>query len=531
MSTASLVFSGPLPGEQAFTLPTLQKRGPVEPVRTDSEVLNKALGPGPLRLLSCLLDDRAAGRESHRTLAGWGRKLGADARVVKAWMADLAAAGLQAYGGVRGARQPRLVAYTLDRPDRVIQARQLVPVRAATAEVRGGVVISSSESRAWAEERLKISRNWGGKRAGAGRKRKVVEVHDGNSSSADSESLGNNQVGLPRSDTSISGEAPPFGRGCAEAAHSETLALPPTLDVDDQAQELRPSQVPTPDLGAFDPTRESYAARRARLTKLAGRGLPPKPRDEMARLGLMVSTPPPPPLDPALTDQAAGRHLAGVYAAACERLQRPGATPLAFCDVCFDDHATGQHGRARALRERAESSCALEAAEAREAAVSAAVRPRRAFGGRLSRALERTLAQFAGAMRLSGVLPAAWVAFSFDVWRMAGRTDGPPTMAWTFSLNRLRDARGWYEQELERYTGSTFVVSDELRRLQHAHDAMWQDMLRENPQDGPSTWAVIDRHFPGDAWERAVERAAAGQRRLRRDIDEAVARGAILWGS
>ena len=139
------------------------------------------------------------------------------------------------------------------------------------------------------------------------------------------------------------------------------------------------------------------------------------------------------------------------------------------------------------------------------------------------------LAAAAAFMRSNGVTPIGWALFSCDVWKELGITDGPPTTTFMFSHARLVERLGWYEERKDEYVGGTAMACPELVKLFAAHDDMWRRLIRENPTDRPSVLEIVDQCFPNDTWEHMVEAARQGQRRLKRELDEAVARGVCVW--
>ena len=123
------------------------------------------------------------------------------------------------------------------------------------------------------------------------------------------------------------------------------------------------------------------------------------------------------------------------------------------------------------------------------------------------------------------IAPAAWCAWSVDVWR--NTQHGSPPLGMVFGLKRIDERRGWFHSELQNYAGGLTIYGKTYRALLKA----WTDMAGElyRLRDSSKAPEVVERYFPGRRYEDLVaaarEEAAATTRRLR----EAAERGVWLW--
>lgn len=138
-----------------------------------------------------------------------------------------------------------------------------------------------------------------------------------------------------------------------------------------------------------------------------------------------------------------------------------------------------------------------------------------------------TLVEAAAFMLAHELAPAAWCAWSCDVWRQYAGGRKPPPIPWVFGAKRLAERRGWFEAEEGAYTGGRVSYGPEQSRLVQRYLAARLEIDRAGAFASPE--GVFAKWFPGDAYERAVERARVEVERastsLRRDADM----GVFLW--
>lgn len=141
-----------------------------------------------------------------------------------------------------------------------------------------------------------------------------------------------------------------------------------------------------------------------------------------------------------------------------------------------------------------------------------------------------TFAAMLGAGRTfheENVRPARWVLWSFDCWR--GDRNGAPPPQYVFSTTRLTEHWRWFRDEERGYAGRL----DMMGPLEKALGARWLAMrkacLLRGPTETPEQ--IVERWFPGDTWERAVQDAQAEASRMQADLDRRAAAGEWLWGA
>jgi hypothetical protein len=124
------------------------------------------------------------------------------------------------------------------------------------------------------------------------------------------------------------------------------------------------------------------------------------------------------------------------------------------------------------------------------------------------------------------IAPAAWVSWSFEVWRSMGNTK-PPPIGWVFGMKRVEERRGWFSSEASSHGGGQLVDVPARRELVARWYALRMAILREGAWLDPS--ALVARYFPGKTWDRMARRAKldaeATKNRLRAEADA----GEFLW--
>jgi len=58
---------------------------------------------------------------------------------------------------------------------------------------------------------------------------------------------------------------------------------------------------------------------------------------------------------------------------------------------------------------------------------------------------------------------------------------------------------------------------------------MWSELLMQEPADREGVRVIVERWFPGDAWERRVALAQAQAAELKLRVRERVRAGGVLW--
>lgn len=220
------------------------------------------------------------------------------------------------------------------------------------------------------------------------------------------------------------------------------------------------------------------------LLRVAGRGVvPPFPGQEVVA---PAAVPDPPRLRPGLTERAAAVVLARAYRGAVE----------------------SRYGR------RAASRLPPEA---------------RMVDGNLP-----ALAAAARLLEAAEVAPAAWAAWSVDVWRdyvAKGTRENPPRLPWVFGAKRLEDPRvlGWFAREGGAAAGGRVIFTPEHRALVLRWQRMRAEVLRTGAITPAELAAVALRWWPPGAFAAAVSRARDAASREERGLRERVERGEFVW--
>lgn len=137
----------------------------------------------------------------------------------------------------------------------------------------------------------------------------------------------------------------------------------------------------------------------------------------------------------------------------------------------------------------------------------------------------RMLVTAAAKLREANAAPAAWAAWSCDVWKEYGNGGAPP-LQWVFSPKRLDERRGWFEAEAGGYGGGTIVNGPAKRALLARYLQARTAIMRAR---GADPRAVFDRVFPPAEYERAVTAAKRENALLTKELRAMVDRGEFVW--
>ncbi len=131
-------------------------------------------------------------------------------------------------------------------------------------------------------------------------------------------------------------------------------------------------------------------------------------------------------------------------------------------------------------------------------------------------------------LRQEGIAPAVWALFSMDVWPRYVRETRRPGLLWVFSPARIEKQTadgGWYCAEADSFSRAIF--GPRLRALLHRYERMRVELLATNSEE--EVRGVVERHFPGDAYNDMVQRARAETRATQEEIERAIMRGEYVW--
>jgi hypothetical protein len=133
------------------------------------------------------------------------------------------------------------------------------------------------------------------------------------------------------------------------------------------------------------------------------------------------------------------------------------------------------------------------------------------------------------------IAPAAWAAWSVDIWRdyVASRSsnENPPRLAYVFGAKRLEDprVRGWFANEGGAAAGGRVIFTPEHRALVLRWQRMRFDVMRRGAVTPEELSAVASRWWPPGAYDAAVRRAREAASREERALRDRVERGEFVW--
>ncbi len=153
----------------------------------------------------------------------------------------------------------------------------------------------------------------------------------------------------------------------------------------------------------------------------------------------------------------------------------------------------------------------------------------------------RPLVAAAVVFREQEIAPAAWAAFSCDVWRSysAKRRKVPP-INWVFAAGRIEERLGWFRREEGSYRGGRLLFSEEQAELLRRVEAVTRLMLpalRKEVAAGRRPTAgllasvgcdLLDEWLPGGFDDWLIRARRAGERdaeRIRLMVDQ----GEFVW--
>lgn len=136
------------------------------------------------------------------------------------------------------------------------------------------------------------------------------------------------------------------------------------------------------------------------------------------------------------------------------------------------------------------------------------------------------------------IAPAAWLAFSFDVWesysekpkRRNGKTRKPPPLKWVFERSRFEERSGWFRNALGSMTlGGQVIFVQSYRELMRRHAAMRFALLKLSAPTNAEVSLVVDCYFPNGLYSELVSKAETESAKLRERFALRAARGEWLW--
>jgi len=449
--------------------------------------LRRKLGCSALQVWQALLLLRSADNTIHATRAGLGHLRGfaeLPDSVVKDALSRLRTACLIQDIGWRVLRVPERGRWV----EREVFLRRVYGARGQSS---GSPVVEGAYVPREAAAALRTMAGWGGARPGAGRKPRGcslrlpptggAEVPQVLNIQADAESF---QEG-PRAI-----QEPPIRPPGADSSTPTDRTLLPSLE---RSESVPTERTPARE-GARPHSLEEGRAGRApaelpglpweAILRVAGRGVvPPFPGQEVVAPAVV---PDPPRLRPGLSERAAAMVLVRAYRGAIE----------------------SRYGRGGTYRLPPE----LKMVEANLPLLTSA----------------------AALLAAEEIAPAAWAAWSVDIWRdyVASRSknENPPRLPFVFGAKRLEDpqVRGWFGKE-GAALGGRVIFTPEHRALVLRWQRMRFDVMRRGAITPEELSAVASRWWPPGAYDAAVRRARETASREERALRDRVERGEFLW--
>ena len=145
--------------------------------------------------------------------------------------------------------------------------------------------------------------------------------------------------------------------------------------------------------------------------------------------------------------------------------------------------------------------------------------------------------------------PAAWTAFSIEVWRRyvvqgrdrswdstpserRTRKDSPPPVKWVFAGKRLEERTDWFAFVESKFRGGRMVISPAHHELLRRHNAMRADLFelcKSEPALLETVQAIVKKHYPDTTVKRLTAKAEEDTLVQQDQWTKDLARGKWLW--
>jgi hypothetical protein len=127
------------------------------------------------------------------------------------------------------------------------------------------------------------------------------------------------------------------------------------------------------------------------------------------------------------------------------------------------------------------------------------------------------------------VAPAAWCAFSCDVWKRI-EPSKPPSVKWVFSATRIAERAEWFHSEENDYSGGTVVYTPSGRELLARLARLRTRIQREvTMHDEQKLRDVVAETLPQHLLDRLVADAKREATEMTADLRSQVASGDWVW--
>jgi hypothetical protein len=129
------------------------------------------------------------------------------------------------------------------------------------------------------------------------------------------------------------------------------------------------------------------------------------------------------------------------------------------------------------------------------------------------------------------IAPAAWCAFSIDVWKHLMQKPEPPPMVWVYSAARIAEHIDWFHDERAQWSGNRVHPNEAQRNLLRVYSAIQHELLRLPVLDRDTVASVVRRHSSAlpMSWELHVAEACAAAHAATKTVGDALRRGDFIW--
>lgn len=127
------------------------------------------------------------------------------------------------------------------------------------------------------------------------------------------------------------------------------------------------------------------------------------------------------------------------------------------------------------------------------------------------------------------ISPHGWAMFSIENWQAKNGSEKPPPITYVFNRSRLQRQHGWYRSRGAEFSDARVVLCDWHRRLLVRWVRLQNDLVRNQPATVQAVRAIVERYFPGQTWDRAVETARRESHARSAQLSDAVAAGHWIW--
>lgn len=138
------------------------------------------------------------------------------------------------------------------------------------------------------------------------------------------------------------------------------------------------------------------------------------------------------------------------------------------------------------------------------------------------------LVRAAQAFIANEIAPAAWCAFSLQVWQEHKPGTFPP-VRWVFSTSRIEQREGWFRREAEDWEAGRIMLTSSGRKLLERQAAMRRALAVVASDDAEGTAKIVRRFFPRDSFNALLQAAQDEAAEQERDIRSRTASGDWVW--